>query len=175
MSKKTTSRRSSTSSTASWDLTPRADDAPGRVSHPVGEAPSKTRQESRDSTDINLILKRYAQRGMFDHVAPVAPRFGDFSEVVSIEEAFDLVRQEQETFAKLPGEVRAAADNNPVRFREMLTSEAGVEALRAAGLRISGDENLPPTRKLGDPPAPAPQSPGTEAPEERSESSEGAS
>lgn len=89
-----------------------------------------------DQCDLNRIVKRYAQTGVWDHLSPRQPTYGDFTGARSLDEAYELVRQAEEEFYSLPADVREKAANDPVRFLEMLASEDGAEILRQAGLPI---------------------------------------
>ena len=122
-----------------------------------------TRQEQLDQVDINNIVARYATTGMWDHINPVEPVFGDISEANDLEQALTLVAEANSEFEELPSSVRNAAGNDPVRFREMLADPAGAYALQEAGLRFTRElpepiapavQADPPTDSQGSPPAP---------------------
>jgi len=110
--------------------------------------PSRTKQANRHETNINLMVGRYKKTGVFSNLNPRTPKYGDFSEAVTLEEAFQLTRAAEKSFMELPAAVRALAQNNPVTFLEMLADEGAVEALKAAGLPI---KDTPP---VGENPAP---------------------
>ncbi|WNK14757.1 MAG: internal scaffolding protein [Microvirus sp.] len=95
-----------------------------------------TKQSEKDAADINLIVKTYGRTGAFANVNPIEPRYQDNTGVVDLVDAYQLVREAQDQFDSLPAEVRALADNNPIRFAEMLTDEGAVAALKAVGLPI---------------------------------------
>lgn len=135
--------------------------------HPTGQ-PSMAKQEFKDQCDINLIVKRYAQRGLFDHVSPITPTYGDASQVMDLQQAMDLVDRVKAEFDELPAEVRRAALNDPMELRDMLTTEAGVRQLQAAGMKLQFTDDQPEPSKEApgadgltseEPPAPPPSEP----------------
>lgn len=121
---------------------------------PVGE--SRTKQSFKDECDVNNVVRRYATTGMLSHVSPRQPTYGDFSVVRSFEEAIELTAQIGDQFAELPSVVRAAADNDPLRFLEMLTNQIGVQTLMDAGLKFDQAE-VPASPPEGEAPGPAPE------------------
>lgn len=119
-----------------------------------GGGESKTRQDMRDTTDIGLILKRYAQTGVWDHLTPKKPMYGDFSGATDLQTALQIVDEVTSDFSGLPASVRDVADNNPVRYLELMATEEGVARLHAAGQPIEGP--VPPVPP--EPPAPVEES-----------------
>lgn len=97
---------------------------------------SRTKQANRHETDINLMVARYKKTGQFQNVDPREPKYGDFSEAVSLEDAFNRVAEANESFMRLPASVRAMANNNPITLLEMLADQGATEALVKAGLPI---------------------------------------
>jgi len=104
-----------------------------RVVTPVGEK-SRTKQSFKDDCDINLIVKRHASTGLWDHLSPVAATFGDFSGSRDLQEAMEVVDLANASFAELPAAVRRLCDNNPVNLLSGLAEEESYEMLVAAGL-----------------------------------------
>lgn len=118
---------------------------------------SRTKQSFKDECDINNVVRRYATTGMLSHVSRRQPTYGDFSSVTSLEQAIDLVAQLDDEFREMPSGIRAAADNNPLRYLEMLTSQAGVDRLAEAGLKFD-QVDAPASPPEGEP-APGPAEP----------------
>jgi len=128
-----------------------------RVTADVGTG-TRTKQANRNETDINLMVARYKKTGQFQNLNPREPKYGDFSEAVSLEEAFHQVQEANRSFMQLPAAVRALAQNNPVTLLEMLADEGATAALVAVGLPIV----TPPSEGGGGVPqdAPAPSGGG---------------
>lgn len=106
-----------------------------RVSPDPGDR-SRAKQSFKDDCDINLIVKRHAQTGMWDHLANTTPTYGDNSAAVDLQEAFQSVKDAEEAFRQLPAEVRAVVNHDPVRFLEALSDEDDFAFLVDAGLPI---------------------------------------
>lgn len=79
---------------------------------------ARTRQEFAKECDINLIV-RAAQRGVSPaFVNRATPRYGDFSDVPSLAEAFELVANAEEAFMTLPALARLELDNDFTRLQD---------------------------------------------------------
>lgn len=104
---------------------------------------SRTKAANANETNINLMVARYKKTGQFGHLNPRQPTYGDFSNAVSLEEAFNQVAEAQRQFMTLPAQVRALAQNDPVVLLEMLADEGAVAALVEAGLPVVQRETPP--------------------------------
>lgn len=102
--------------------------------YPPQGGPSRAKQSFKDDCDINLIVKRHAQRGLWDHINPVEPKYGDFSKATDLQTAIELVTAAEESFFELPAAVRTVVDNDPVQFLNALADEDGFRDLVEAGL-----------------------------------------
>ncbi len=98
---------------------------------------SRTKQSFKDDCDINLIVKRHASTGMYSHLNPRQPKYGDFSMVTDLQRALELVDLAEHDFFELPSEVRALCQNDPLTFVRAMTNPANVEKLAAAGLPMA--------------------------------------
>lgn len=114
---------------------PRTDYVRTRVTVAPGGR-TRTKQANRNETNINLMVARYKKTGMFQNLNPREPKYGDFSEATSLEEAFNRVKEAERSFMQLPAQVRALAQNDPVTLLEMLADEGATAALVKAGLPI---------------------------------------
>lgn len=97
------------------------------------EGPSLTKQAEAETTDINLIVARHMR-----HDVPFYPdgraRYGDFSGSSDFHAIVDRVKAAQDSFDRLPPEVRKACANDPGMFLDMLGSAEGVTELGKLGL-----------------------------------------
>lgn len=98
---------------------------------------SRTKQANKHETDINLMVARYKKTGNFGNINPREPKYGDFSEATTLEEAFHRVEQANRDFMALPAQVRALANNDPITLLEMLADEGATKALIDAGLPVT--------------------------------------
>lgn len=101
-----------------------------------GGGPMLTKQADKDAADINIIVRTYGQTGQFANTIPYEPRYQDNTAVVDLIEARNMWNEAMDQFMTLPADVRALADNDPVKFLEMMTDENAVEALKAKGLPV---------------------------------------
>lgn len=129
---------------------------------------SKTQQHQAQAADVNLIVERHAQTGVWDRVNPRQPMYGDFSGSVDLASAMELVESAHAQFMEIPPSVRRVADNSPVRFLEMMATQEGVQALAEAGLPVSEDgaPGLSPPSKASEPVSAAEPTPENAGPEE---------
>lgn len=80
-----------------------------RVGFDFGDEVSRTKQASKDETDINLMIRRHG-------VIPAPVGAGNFVDVSMVEDYFSsmqIVARAQESFARLPAVVRERFDNDP--------------------------------------------------------------
>jgi len=114
---------------------------PRKVPTDVGTR-SRTKQADARTTDVNIMVANYRRTGQIA-VNPREPRYGDFSEAVTLESAFQRVKDAEAEFQKLPAKVRALAGNNPVTFLLMLADEGATAALVKAGLPVKTPAGTP--------------------------------
>lgn len=128
-----------------------------KVEHPGG-GEVMTKQDQRDSTDINLIIEQFKATGRVGQAIAKAPMYGDFSAARSLTEALELVAEAGNAFANLDPRIREAAGNDPVTFLNMMADEGGRTILEAAGATIAtpatGGDTPPAKPDQGAPPAP---------------------
>lgn len=92
--------------------------------------PSLTRQDHKDSVDINKIVKAYGV-GNTDPIAPGT--YGDFTDVHDFQTAQQAIIDAEEAFMTLPSVYRAEFDNDPGKFLAWY-DQADEDALREKGL-----------------------------------------
>lgn len=125
----------------------------------VGEE-SATKQAFKEQCDINYVVRTHAQSGMWAHINPREPHFGDFSQAINLQGAIATLRAAEDDFNALPARVRRAADNDPEVFLQMCANEDDFYELVDAGLPISDEHRRPeppaePEETAAAPPAPA--------------------
>jgi len=97
------------------------------------------KQSMRDECDVNLIVERFAETGLLEHVASGIPQFVDVSELGDFRSVIEQVREVEEYFAGLPAKVRGVFQHDASNFMEFLESGASEEDLRKIGLDVVGD------------------------------------
>lgn len=84
---------------------------------------SLTRQEFAAESDLNNIMRRYADGLGQLPSGDRPPIFGDFDNVPDYQSALDKVIDAQDRFMQLPSAVRKRFDNDPGKLLEFLSSE----------------------------------------------------
>ncbi len=103
-----------------------------------GKGPG-AKQSMKDECDVNLIVARFAETGLIDHLADGIPAFVDVSELGDYRSIIEQVRKVDEYFAGLPAGVRGEFGNDAARFMDYLESGASAEDLQKLGLEVVGD------------------------------------
>jgi len=106
-------------------------------SDPENEWNSMTQQHFKDECDVNLIIKRHEETGLWANtLAPATrePMFADFSDVPDYQTAQDMLINAEEMFMALPASIRKQFDNNPMMFVDFYLNPDNEDALRALGL-----------------------------------------
>lgn len=75
---------------------------------------SVVQQQFKDECDINVIVKRFGLTGELPNGIDM-PVSGDFTGVTDFHTAMNMVRQAQESFQELPGEIRERFNNDPAK------------------------------------------------------------
>ncbi|QRV61667.1 internal scaffolding protein [Gokushovirinae sp.] len=87
-------------------------------------------QSHKDSTDLQLIINRY-MNGDPAALARVQGVYGDFSQIPqTMHEAYDLMRQAELDFKKLPAQIQASFDNDATKFIMSLGSDEWMEKMQ---------------------------------------------
>lgn len=102
--------------------------------------PSKTLQSDAEAADINHIMKRYEKHGILPELIKQNPRYGDFSDVPTYQEALDIVELAHTQFANLDAEIRKRFSNDPAEFLAFTNDPANIREMVKMGLAI---ENVP--------------------------------
>lgn len=122
---------------------------------PVGE--SLTKQEFKKQCDINTILAKYQKTGQLPDLIKSDPRYGDFSEVGSYQEALDTVILARQQFDALSSKLRSRFGNDPSEFLAFVNDPKNAEEMVSLGLakRIDtgagNEEKVLPNGNLGAP------------------------
>ncbi len=105
-----------------------------------GSETSLTKQSFKSECDVNVVVRNHAQTGMWAHLNPAQPTYGDFTQATGLMEAEELMNAAQEQFDQLPAEVRSACRNNPIELLQRLASPADAQVLVDLGLPVVGLE-----------------------------------
>lgn len=100
---------------------------------------SPTKQEFKESCDVNNIMRNYEKTGIITHINSSEPRYG-FVEAQTYQDALNAVISAQQRFNELPSAVRDAFDNDPETFLKALDDPEHQEKLKDLGLIVSPSE-----------------------------------
>lgn len=99
---------------------------------PDGEV-SRTQQQFKDDTNINVILAKWVRTGAMPQAARL-PQYGDFVGPDSYMDALSIVHEADKHFDSLSGKVRARFANDPSKFLEFMSDECNREEAIELGL-----------------------------------------
>lgn len=106
--------------------------------------PGRTKQSHRDECDINKIVAKYVRTGEYSHIAKSVPRYGDFSQIATYQEALDQVNSAERAFMELPAAVRTRVGNRPAAFIAFLEDPSNDEEAIKLGLKVANIVPTPP-------------------------------
>lgn len=115
---------------------------------------SLTVQDARDEVDINTIVRRFGLTGQLPDEVRV-PEYGDFVGLTDYHAAMTAVAQANESFDKLPADMRTRFNNDPERFVDFCLDERNRDEMTKMGL-LKPVEPAPPAAP-GVPAEPAPE------------------
>lgn len=90
--------------------------------------PTKTQQHFENEMNINTIVKRMLDK---QGTIPLTPEeegvWGDFTDIVSYQDAHEKVRKMDEVFMRLPSKIRNKFKNSRQKFMEFLFDPKNIE------------------------------------------------
>lgn len=93
----------------------------------------RTKQSFKEECDINSILKKFERTGVVPGNAKT-PKYGDFSEGTTYQEALNLVITAEQQFASLPARARERFQNDPAKFLDFATNASNADEMAKMGL-----------------------------------------
>lgn len=96
------------------------------------EDKSLTQQHMKDECDINVLMERFVVRGEIPQL-PEPPIQGDFTNIMTMQEALNLQIQARESFMGLDAKIRARFDHDPAKFVDFASDPANSEQMRQWG------------------------------------------
>lgn len=102
-----------------------------RVRPTIDTGPGRTKQSFRDEVNVNTIVAKARKTGLLTYVNPRKPFYGDVSGLRSYQESLAIVRQADEMFMRMSGEIRARFSNDPYKMIAFLQDKRNLdEAVR---------------------------------------------
>lgn len=96
---------------------------------------SKARQEFKDETDINTIVRRFGLLGELPTGVRM-PQYGDFDQVSDYQSALNIIMQADAAFMEFPANVRKRFDNDPQKFLEFVGDPANTDEAIKLGVAL---------------------------------------
>lgn len=133
------------------------DHVTGKYVKPV----ARTKQEFRDECDINNVIRQYKLTGQIQHInmQAQAGAYTDLPDTLDFQDALELVRDAQASFATLPSKVRDRFNNNPAEFLAFVHDPSNIDEARNLGLLTPKSEPVTPAADPSSPPPPPPSTP----------------
>lgn len=113
---------------------------------------SLAQQHQKDEADINTIVKRFGITGQLPQ-SVYAPTYDDFDVITDYREALDAVRMANESFMKMPAEVRSRFENNAQAFVEFCSDSRNKEEMKKMGLTTVKPDAIVASKSADSPPA----------------------
>ena len=111
---------------------------------------SVTDQSQALDSDINTIVARYKQTGIFPDISKTASQFIDCTTVTSFQDAHNQISEAKSLFNQFPAHIRALMDNNPAKAEQFLSDPRNLPLMEKYGLATI----TPPTPPVIDPTEP---------------------
>lgn len=115
------------------------------------EVEALTKQEFRDETDINTLLRRFGVTGQFPKNVRM-PVYGDFDQISDFHSATNAIALASESFEQMPAQIRERFQNDPERFVEFCLDDRNRPEAEKWGL-VAPTEAPPPV-VVATPPTP---------------------
>lgn len=93
-----------------------------------------TKQSDAKDCDINAIFRRFEKTGQLPDLIAREPRYGDYSDVPTYQEALDIVNLAEEQFAMLDVTIRNRFENDPSKFLAFATDVKNLDEMEKLGL-----------------------------------------
>lgn len=101
----------------------------------VCEDVSLTKQQFREESDINEIVRRFNLTGQLPDNVQV-PQYAEFEEIVDYQTAMNVLRAADESFMQMPVELRRRFSNDPAQFVEFVNNSDNRAEAEKLGLVI---------------------------------------
>lgn len=100
-------------------------------------------QSQAEEADINVLVKRFGITGVMPQNVRV-PQYEDFEGVFDFQSAMNAARVSQESFDRMPADVRARFGNDPQAFFAFCTATqegklANIDEMRKLGLAVPAE------------------------------------
>lgn len=109
----------------------------------VFRKPTKTQQQFKDQTDVNLIMEKYRKTNEMTHLNAAAGVYEDLSTPRDFRNSLEVVMRAETAFLSLPSRVREKFANDPHQLLEFLSKEENRDEAVKLGLVEKKKEPVP--------------------------------
>ncbi|WNK13940.1 MAG: internal scaffolding protein [Microvirus sp.] len=95
---------------------------------------SLAKQSFAEECDINTIVRQFGLTGKLPDESVRVPQFGDFDGIFDFHSAMNAIVRAEESFDRLPADVRYRFHNDPGAFVEFAVKPENLPELRKMGL-----------------------------------------
>lgn len=120
---------------------------------------SKTKQNQKEESDINNIVRKFGLTGQLPSNVKM-PQYGDFTEVTDYQSALNQVISAQTAFMAMPAEIRKRFHHDPQELLEFVSDERNRQEAEKMGIVIkrevevkTGETVTPEAKPKGEPAA----------------------
>lgn len=125
-----------------------------RVGHSCID-PTRAKQQFKEQSDINYILRNYEKTGILSNVNIKEPQYG-FVPSFDFREALETIGNAHNSFMQLPADLRREFENDPAKFVDFVSDPNNSDRLVELGLSSPVAEPDPvPAEPAPDPDPPA--------------------
>ena len=100
----------------------------------VSKLPSRTKQAPHAECDINVIMSKYQQTGVIEHVNNRPGEYGSFIGYADYHTSLNQILEAQQSFDQLPSSIRARFINDPAEFLKFAQDPANLHEMTEMGL-----------------------------------------
>ncbi len=112
------------------------------------KGPGRTRQDQKDSCDLNLMMRKYLKQGVLPRLNTKTPVYDDFSTALSYHESLDRIKRADILFAALPAQLRASCENDPAQLIAYVEGGEHIDELVDLGVMEAPEGWKPPGQRM---------------------------
>lgn len=128
----------------------------------VNTGPGLTKQEFKDESDVNNIMRKYQKQGIITWQSRVTPEFMQ-TDPIDFQDAMNIVNDSNRQFSELPSDIRKEFSNDPKKFFEFVSDPKNADKMYDLGIAKRPPDHQVPTQQV----AKAPDTVETNTPAEQ--------
>lgn len=98
---------------------------------------SRAKQQFKDQTDANLIMKRFKKMGITYNSLPNSSGvYADLTQIPDLQASYDSIIRAESAFAALPSDIRNKFNNDPIELVKFLSDSKNDKVAVELGLKV---------------------------------------